>query len=111
MEYPLCARAVEDCTHLFFACPLAQEVWQAAGVGRLVGTSEEAFWQSLSGGSFRREAEWQTIFATLWSIWTHRNEVIFRGCTPSADAIQHNAKGFASFLNRGGLGPSTIMPL
>ena len=68
VECRLCARAVEDCPHLFFACPLAQEVWQATGVGRLVVTSEEAFWQSLSGSSFRREAEWQTIFATLWSI-------------------------------------------
>ena len=87
MECPLCARAVEDCQHLFFACPLAQEVWQAADVGRLVATSEEAFWRSLSGGAFRREAEWQSTFATLWSICTHRNEVIFKGCTPSADAI------------------------
>ena len=26
-ECPLCARAVEDCSHLFFACPLAQAVW------------------------------------------------------------------------------------
>ena len=50
---------------MFFVWPLAQEVWQAAGVGRLVETLEEVFWRSLSGGSFRREAEWQTIFATL----------------------------------------------
>ena len=26
-------------------------------------------------------------FATLWSLWIHRNEVIFRGRTPSADTI------------------------
>ena len=63
--------------------PLAQEVWQATGVGCLEMTSEEAFWRSLSGGAFRLEAEWQTIFAILWSLWTHRNEVIFKGCTPS----------------------------
>ena len=111
VECPLCARTVEDCQHLFFACSLAQEVWRAADVGRLVTTSEEAFWRSLSGGAFRREAESQSIFATLWSIWTHRNEVIFRGCSPSADAIQHNARGFASLWHRGGLGPSTTIPL
>ena len=56
-ECPLCARAVEDCQHLFFACPLAQTVWQATGVGRLVVTLEEAFWWSLGGGTFRREVE------------------------------------------------------
>ena len=110
-ECPLWARVVEDCQHLFFVCPFAQAVWQAAGINRLMVTSEEAFWQSLGGGTFRHEAEGQTIFATLWSLWIHRNEVIFRGCTPSVDAIQHNTRGFASFWYRGGLGPSTIGPL
>ena len=97
VECPLCAGAVEDCSHLFFACPLAQVVWQATNVGRLVVSSEEAFWRSLGDGPFRREAEWQTIFATLWSLWTHKNKVIFRGRTPSVDAIQHDAREFASF--------------
>ena len=56
-ECPLCARAVEDCQHLFFACPLAQTVWQATRVGHLVVNSEEVFWQSLGGGIFRRGVE------------------------------------------------------
>ena len=38
-----CARVVEDCPHLFFACPLAQAMWQEAGVGRLVVTLQEVF--------------------------------------------------------------------
>ena len=50
-------------------------------------------------------------FGRVWSIWTHRNEVIFRGCTPSVDAILHNARGLASFWLRGGLGPSISIPL
>ena len=29
--------------------------------------------------TFRRETEWHTIFATVWSLWTHMNEFIFRG--------------------------------
>ena len=111
VECPLCAGAVEDCSHLFFACPLAQAVWQAASVGRLRVSLEEAFWRSLSDGPFCRETEWQTIFATLWSLWAHRNKVIFRGRTPSIDAIQHDARGFASFWHKGSLGPSTIVPL
>ena len=111
VECPLCVGAVEDCSYLFFVCPLAQAVWLAANVGRLVVSSKEAFWWSLGSGPFCREAEWQTIFVTLWSLWTHRNEVIFKGRTPSVNAIQHNARGFASFWHRGGLGPSTIVPL
>ena len=97
----LCARAVEDRSHLFFICPLAQAVWQSANVGRLGMSSDEALWQSLGDGPFRHEVEWQTIFAILWSLWTYRNEVIFRGRIPSVDAIQHNARGFASFWHRG----------
>ena len=111
VECPLCAGAVEDCSHLFFACPLAHAVWQAANVSRLAVSSEEAFWQLLGDRPFRREAEWQTIFSTLWSLLTHRNEVIFRGRTPSVDVIQHDARGFASFWQRGDLGPSTIVSL
>ena len=100
-----------ECPHMFFACPFGKEVWQVGGVRRLVVILEEALWRSLSGGSLHHEAEWQNIFVTLWSLWTHKNEVIFRGCTPSADAIQHNAREFAYFCHRGGLGPSTIVPL
>ena len=96
-ECLLCARAVEDCQHLFFACPLAQIVWQATGVGHLVMNSDETFWRSLGGGTFRRGVEWQTIFATLWSIWMYKNKVIFKGRAPSADAILHSARGFTSF--------------
>ena len=65
VECPLCARAVEDCQHLFFVCPLAQTMWQETGAGPLVATSAEAFWRSLGSGTFRRKVEWQTIFATL----------------------------------------------
>ena len=84
----------EDCFHLFFQCSLAQKAWRAAAVVRLSVTSEEAFWNSLSGGIFSGEADWRRTFATLWAIWIHRNKVIFRGVTPSGDAIIHTAKGF-----------------
>ena len=43
VECPLCAGAVEDCSHLFFVYPLAQAVWQAVNVGRIVVSSEKAF--------------------------------------------------------------------
>ena len=61
-------------------------------MARLVASSDEAFWSSLRDDSFRREMDW-----TLWAIWLHRNEVIFRGVAPSGDAIQHGGGG-GSFL-------------
>ena len=101
----------EDCSHLFFQCPLAQEAWRGAAVARLSVTSEETFWSSLLGGSFRREADWRRIFATLWAIWIHRNEVIFKGISPSGDAITHTAEGFYFSWHRGGIGPSNFVSL
>ena len=80
--------------HLFFQCSLVQEAWRGAAVARLSVTSEEAFSSSLSGGFFRREADWRWIFATLWAISIHRNEIVFRGISPSGDAIMHTAEGF-----------------
>ena len=108
---PLCGEGTEDCSHLFFRCSLAQETWWAAAVARLSVTSEEAFWSSLSGGFFRREADWRRIFAILWAIWIHKNEVVFRGISPSGDAILHTAEGFYFSWHRGGVGPSNYVPL
>ena len=78
---------------MFFTCPIVQEAWRAAGIARLVVSSDEAFWISLIDGSFRREQDWRRAFATLWAIWIQRNEVIFRGVTPSSDAITYAAGG------------------
>ena len=108
---PLCGRGPEDCSHLFFQCPLAQEAWRGATVARLSMTSEETFWSSLLEGSFRQEADWRRIFATLWAIWIHRNEVIFRGISPSGDAITHIIEGFYFSWHRGGIGSSNFVSL
>ena len=40
---PHCVGEDEDCSHLFFTCPLAQEAWKAAGVAWLVASSNETF--------------------------------------------------------------------
>ena len=64
----MCSDATEDCSHLFFECPLVQPVWTGAALRGIDATSAAAFWRSTCQGPFRREAEWQTIFATLWAI-------------------------------------------
>ena len=108
---PLCGGGPKDCSHLFFQCSLVQEAWQGATVARLSVTSEEAFWSSLSGGFFRGEADWRRIFFTLWAIWIHRDEVVFRGVTPSGDAIIHSTEGFDLSWHRGGVCLSNYVPL
>ena len=107
----LCAGAAEDCEHLFVTCSFASSVWRRARVARLELSSWEAFWSSIGDRPYRRTSEWQLIFAILWSIWSHQNEVIFRGRTPSVDAIQHDARGLDISWSRRGLGPPTLVPL
>ena len=108
---PLCGGGPEDCLHLFLQCPMVQEAWRAAVIDRLPTSSEEAFWSSLAGGYYRRNMEWRQIFATLWAIWLHRNEVIFRDATPSGDAIIHAVGGLILSWNLGGVGPSIYVSL
>ena len=105
-ECPLCAGAAEDCSHLFFECQFAQMAWRVTHMSGLDKSAAASFWRSISVGPFRCASEWQSIFATLWSIWLHRNEVVFKGRPPSAEAIQHDLRGLMYFWNRGGIGLS-----
>lgn len=102
----LCVGAAEDCSHLFFECPVARATWRGMGVRGFDVSTDAALWQSVCSGPFRRETEWQRLFATLWAIWLHRNEVIFRGRPPSVDAILHDARGLAVLWHRGGSDPT-----
>ena len=111
VESPLCVSVNEDCSHLFFECLFAQATWPAASTSSLDVSTAESFWYSIARGPFRCAAEWNTIFANLWAIWLHRNEVVFRGRSPSVDAIQHDARGIAYSWNRGGFSLSNFVPL
>ena len=95
---------------LIFTCPMVQEAWRTAGVARLVASSHEEFWSSLIDSLFRRQTVWRRVFVTLWAIWIHKNEVIFKGVAPSGDAIQHAVGGLLYSWNRGGPGPSQLYP-
>ena len=107
----LCGANLENCEHLFVLCPISQAVWRAVGVARPTLSSLEDFWRSIGDGPYRRVAEWQLIFATLWSIWLHRNDVIFRGRTPAVEAILHDARGLAISWYQGGVDPLTFVSL
>ena len=66
-----CMGGEEDCSHLFFECPFAQEIWYTQNLFGVDVTSDGALWGSLKGGVFRRETEWERILAVLWAIWWH----------------------------------------
>ena len=107
----MCSDTTEDCSHLFFECPMVQPEWIAASLGGIDVKAGDAFWHSICQGPFRREAEWQNILATLWAIWLHRNEIIFKGRLPSTDVVQHSARGMARSWHLGGMTHSGLAPL
>ena len=110
-ECVMCGASLEDCNHIFVTCPIARAVWASTKVCRPLLSSLDAFWRSVADGPYRRAAEWQLTFATLWMLWIHRNEVIFRGRNPSANAVLHDVGGLVFTWNRAGLGPLTVVPL
>ena len=65
MNCPLCDGEIEDCSHLFFTCPMVQEAWRTSGAARPTVSSDVEFWSSFIDNSFRREKAWRRVFATL----------------------------------------------
>ena len=110
-ECAMCGAIPEDCDHIFIRCPVAQAVWTLTRFVRPRSSSLEVFWRSMADGPYRRRTEWQLLYATLWVLWTHRNEVVFRGLTPSADTVVHEAGGLVTSWNRAGLSLSVFVTL
>ena len=99
---PLCDGGLEDSSHLFFQCPLAHEAWRVAAVVRLSVTSEEAFWSSLSGSFFRREADFRHIVGNL----DPQERGRLQGCHPIRRCHYTHRRGALFFL-----APMRRMPL
>ena len=110
-ECAMCGAILEDCDHIFIRCPVAQAVWTLTRFVRPRPLSLEVLWSSMADGPYRRRTEWQLLYATLWVLWTHRNEVVLRGRTPSADAIVYEAGGLVTSWNRVGLSLSVFVTL
>ena len=100
-ECPMCRREEETCQHLFFKCPFAQAIWGAQSITRVDASSDEYFWRSITSGVFRREEEWSRIFATLWALWLHRNDVVFRGRPISIEEVLNDVRGLSCNWNWG----------
>ena len=95
-------RGDEGCSHLFFECPFAQEIWTEQNIPGVDVTFTEALWGSQEGNIKNgREAKWGRILAVLWVIWLHYNEVMFKERMVSENRVELNMGGLVSSWCRG----------
>ena len=97
----MCSTRLEDCSHLFFECPVAWAVWAAQSILLVVTLSEESFWDSLRRGAPKPVIECGRLFVFLWAIWLHCSEVVFQGRIESVEGIIHMVEALVSCWFRG----------
>ncbi|XP_021838943.2 uncharacterized protein [Spinacia oleracea] len=98
----LCDHAMESSSHLFRDCIVAAHVWRSSSLGVSTTTNTHLqlrdwiknflnfLWKEDGRGSIRV----LTFVAILWSIWLHRNSVIFRHSTRNPELILQMARQF-----------------
>ncbi|KAK4423208.1 hypothetical protein Salat_1903600 [Sesamum alatum] len=90
----LCINTMESTGHLFFACPFSDHVWsnirQWLGITRHMSTLHSAIkWlkKEKMGSSVQNKARTLALACTVYSLWRHRNEIIFEGKAPNPDGL------------------------
>ncbi|WJX94410.1 hypothetical protein P8452_75829 [Trifolium repens] len=95
-----CAQNVEDSGHLFFSCQFSIGIWTAVSnwIGKALPTGADCCSHfCLFGNLFRLKKGGGRVsrliwLATTWSLWKHRNDVIFNGVTQDASNLVNNIK-------------------
>ena len=87
---PMCDQHQESMQHLMLECSFANQIWLAVGrlankevVQHRYGESLEQWCLRQEDGSANRRAHRAKCLLVMWTIWKHRNDVVFNGATPS----------------------------
>lgn len=95
-----CNTQKESAAHLFRDCQVSKRIWSSSlGIVADNGqhlTIQEWIRNLLNLFKKRKKEEGLTtevdFIATLWGIWVHRNEIIFRGMSPDPERIMSIVK-------------------
>lgn len=81
----LCSQQLENVSHLFFGCKFSYKIWMSCyawlGIKTVLPVDYNThFMQNENWGKNRKQRLcWRTIWlAVIWSIWIHRNAVVFK---------------------------------
>ncbi|KAK4421948.1 hypothetical protein Salat_2145500 [Sesamum alatum] len=90
----LCINTNETAKHLFFECPFSTCVWsdirQWLGINRRMSTIlsvVKRLKKEKTGSSVQNKARLLALACTVYSLWRHRNEVIFEGKAPCPEGL------------------------
>nr|TKW26925.1 hypothetical protein SEVIR_3G223100v2 [Setaria viridis] len=88
-NYVLCVEQVEEVRyHLFFDCPFSQACWIFLGINW--DTTLDSLQMILKAKQdFSKAFFREIIIISCWSIWCHRNDIIFDGASLSFAAWRH----------------------
>ena len=99
---PMCDEGEETLSHLFLQCPFARAVWYGSSLG--IRTSElnhlsvkQWLLNHITAANIpvqTKRSSLQSIFTTLWTIWTHGNLVLHNGKTPSPVEVILTSQSF-----------------
>jgi zinc-binding in reverse transcriptase len=95
-QCPFCP-GMESVDHIFFTCPLSSGLWSVLSHLHPSGSllplnSIQDIWQVCSKLPLRNMLFWGSMLAAvIWSIWSHRNNIIFR----DSGAISSNSLYFS----------------
>ena len=114
---PLCDQEEEDIDHLLLGCALSREVWHSFlskwGRADWVPSQDDHLmdWlpSKVSGENDEKDL-WTAITLICWSLWRHRNGVVFEGHRPSVGSVIRMVEDEADLwraarMFRGCLGP------
>ncbi|XP_010684738.2 uncharacterized protein LOC104899272 [Beta vulgaris subsp. vulgaris] len=96
----LCKTQEETATHLFRDCTISQRIWSSSmGISATQGTHlliSEWIKNFLNLFKKKKKDIGEDIeidfISTIWGIWIHRNEVIFKGSSPNPGRIMEIIK-------------------
>ncbi|KAL4346749.1 hypothetical protein GQ457_17G015740 [Hibiscus cannabinus] len=85
---PLCSRSRETVDHLFFTCIVSWQIWSLVanywGVSLVLHQDPLSFllsWPHICS-KLAEDRMWRLLpYAIIWSLWLHRNDIIFQGKT------------------------------
>jgi hypothetical protein len=75
--------------HLFLSCPFAAECWSKISVSI---TAQNNIFNAIQNIKDQSHPQFFMVMAILmsWSIWTARNNLIFRGIQQNPDSVKAN---------------------